>query len=193
MPHVPLLPEMPEEPHTRALFDRVRGAMGPDFHMPDLYRVLGHAPAMFEAWLDFAWPLRQRAKTPRKLRELMILRGAQMSGTTYEWAHHLPMALAAGVGELQIDSLANWKQSTHFDAQERAALELAEEVTRGPGASKQAIARLRLEGFEEEALVELVLTASFYVCVGRLLHSFEIQPEPGYEEQVQRMAPARFD
>ena len=54
MPHVPLLPEMPEEPHTRALFDRVRGAMGPDFHMPDLYRVLGHAPAMFEAWLDFA-------------------------------------------------------------------------------------------------------------------------------------------
>ncbi|HZX88440.1 MAG TPA: carboxymuconolactone decarboxylase family protein [Reyranella sp.] len=161
--------------------------------MPDLYRVLGHAPAMFEAWLDFAWPLRQRAKTPRKLRELMILRGAQMYGTTYEWAHHLPMALAAGVSELQIDSLANWKQSTHFDAQERAALELAEEVTRGPGASKQAIERLRLEGFEEEALVELVLTASFYVCVGRLLHSFEIQPEPGYEEQVKRMDPANFD
>jgi alkylhydroperoxidase family enzyme len=193
MPHVPLLPEMPEAPHARALFDRVRGAMGPDFHMPDLYRVLGHAPAMFEAWLDFAWPLRQRAKTPRRLRELMILRGAQMSGTTYEWAHHLPMALAAGVSELQIDALATWTQSHHFDAQERAALQLAEEVTQGPGASKQAIERLRLEGFDEEALVELVLTASFYVSVGRLLHSFEILPEPGYEHQVKRMNQAGFD
>lgn len=169
------------------LFDRVRDAMAPDFRMPDLYRVLGHSPAMFDAWLNFAWPLRQQARTPRKLRELMILRGAQMSGTSYEWAHHLPMALSAGVSDLQIDALSNWSVSHHFDPQERAALQLAEEVTRGPGASKQTIDRLRQEGFEEDALVELVLTASFYVCVGRLLRSFDIQPESGYEGQVRRM------
>jgi alkylhydroperoxidase family enzyme len=142
---------------------------------------------MFEGWLDLAWPLRLNAKTPRKLRELMILRGAQITGTAYEWAHHLPMALAAGVSDAQVDVLAEWTASTHFSAQERAALQLAEEVTRGPGASAQTIEQLKQQGFDEPAVVELVLTASFYVCVGRLLHSMGIELEPGYEEHLRRM------
>ncbi len=37
------------------------------------------------------------AKSPRALRELMILRGAQIMGADYEWTHHVPMARAAGV------------------------------------------------------------------------------------------------
>jgi len=189
MARLPLLPDSPPNPATRALFDRVRTAMGPDFHMPDLYRVLGHAPAMFEAWLDFAWPLRLNAKTPRKLRELMILRGAQVAGTAYEWAHHLPMALAAGVSDAQVDALAKWSTSGHFDAQERAVLALAEEVTRGPGASAQTIDRLKQQGFDESAVLELVLTASFYVCVGRLLHSMGIELEPSFEKHLRRMGP----
>ena len=118
MARIPLLPDPPADPQALALFERVRGYMGPDFHMPALYRVLGHAPALFEAWLDFAWPLRLKAKTPRKLRELMILRGAQVAGTGYEWAHHVPMALSAGVSDAQIDALAHWKESEHFSAQE---------------------------------------------------------------------------
>lgn len=190
MPHLALLPESPDGPKSRMLFDRVREAMGPDFQMPDLYRVLGHAPDMFEAWLNFAWPLRQKAKTPRKLRELIILRGAQISGATYEWAHHLRMALAAGVSDQQIDALGTWPEAPHFDAQERAVLQLAEEITRGPGASAQTIDQLRQQGFAEESLVELVLTASFYVCVGRLLHSLAIEPEAGYEDEIIRMSNA---
>ncbi len=94
--------------------------------------MLGTAPELFRGWLDFAWPLRLNAKTPRLLRELMILRGAQLSGTAYEWAHHLPMATEAGVSEAQIDALANWRDSDLFDADARAVLQLAEEVTRGP-------------------------------------------------------------
>ena len=190
MARIPLLPDPPADPQALALFERVRGYMGPDFHMPALYRVLGHAPALFEAWLDFAWPLRLKAKTPRKLRELMILRGAQVAGTGYEWAHHVPMALSAGVSDAQIDALAHWKESEHFSAQDRAVLRLAEEVTRGPGASAHAIEQLRQQGFDDEAVVELTLTASFYVCVGRLLNSMAIEVEPGYEAHLRRLSTA---
>jgi alkylhydroperoxidase family enzyme len=187
MPHVPLLSEHPENHGAKALFDQVRSARGHDFHMPYLYRVLGHAPAMFRGWLDFAWPLRLNAKTARPLRELLILRGAQVAGTAYEWAHHVPMAQAAGVKEAQIDALANWRTSELFDADERAVLQLAEEVTRGPSASAATVEQLKRCGFDDEAVVELVLTASFYVCVSRFLQSMNIELEPGHDTYLARM------
>jgi alkylhydroperoxidase family enzyme len=187
MPRIPLLPEQPDDPKTKALFDQVRSARGPDFHMPHLYRVLGTAPEMFRGWLDFAWPLRLNAKTSRPLRELLILRGAQVAGTAYEWAHHVPMATEAGVSDAKIDALANWQTSDLFDAKERAVLQLAEEVTRGPAASEATVAQLKGCGFDDAAVVELVLTASFYVCVSRFLQSMNVELELGYERHLARM------
>lgn len=187
MPRIPLLPEHPADPQAGALFDEVRQARGPDFPMPHLYRVLATAPAMFRGWLDFAWPLRQNAHTPRPLRELLILRGAQISGTAYEWAHHVPMALEAGVSQAQIDALADWQASALFDGPQRAVLQLADEVTRGPAASHATVQQLKQSGFDDAAVVELVLTASFYVCVGRFLQSMDIELEPGYDTLLASM------
>ena len=188
MTRIPLLPDHPQDPVAAALFDKVRAALGPDHALPNLYRVLGTAPALFAGWLAFAWPLRTDAKTPRQLRELMILRGAQLTGTAYEWAHHLPMALQAGVPDAQIDGLADWRTpGPLFNAQERAVLRLAEEVTNGPAASAESIAQLKACGFDDAAVVELVLTASFYVCVGRFLQSMDVELEPGYAAHLERM------
>lgn len=187
MPRVPLLPEHPTDPVAKALFEQVRSARGPDFHMPHLYRVLGTAPEMFRGWLDFAWPLRLNARTARPLRELLILRGAQVAGTAYEWAHHVPMATAAGVSDAQIDALSDWRNSDLFDAKERAVLQLAEEVTRGPSASADTVTQLHTCGFDDAAVVELVLTASFYVCVSRFLQSMDIELEPGHDRDLARM------
>ena len=41
------------------------------------------------------------------------------------------------------------------------------------------IAALRQQGFAEAAVTELTLTASFYVCVSRFLHSMDIPLEEG--------------
>jgi NAD(P)-dependent dehydrogenase (short-subunit alcohol dehydrogenase family)/alkylhydroperoxidase family enzyme len=84
--------------------------------VPDLYRLIGHSPALLRAWIDFAWPLRLNAKTSRATRELLILRGAQIGGVDYEWAHHVPMALDAGVPQAKIDALADWPNASVFDA-----------------------------------------------------------------------------
>ncbi len=181
MARLPMLAQQPADPAALALFDQVRSARGPDFVLPDLYRVLGLAPPMFKAWLDFAWPLRLHAVTPRSLRELLILRGAQVSGTDYEWGHHVPMALESGVTQAQIDALDAWASSDLFSAAERAVLRMVDEVTRGPGASADAIAQLQQCGFGPPEVVELVLTASFYVCVSRFLKSMDITLEAGYD------------
>ena len=174
MSRLKMLPLQPEDPALAAMFDEVR-ARG--VRVPNLYRVIGHAPAMLRAWLDFAWPLRLEATTSRRLRELLILRGAQVSGAHYEWVHHTAMGLAAGVTQAQIDALERWRDADCFDATERAVIRLAEEVTIGPAASAEAIEALREAGFDEAGIVELTLTASFYVCVSRFLQSMEVELE----------------
>ncbi|MNL56293.1 hypothetical protein D3C87_1797770 [compost metagenome] len=91
------------------------------------------------------------------------------------------------MSDAQVDALANWRNSDLFDASERAVLQLAEEVTRGPSASEATVAQLKACGFEDAAIVELVLTASFYVCVSRFLQTMNIELEPGYEAHLARM------
>ena len=164
-----------EDPALRQMFDEVR-AHG--IALPNVYRVIGLAPPLLRAWLDFAWPLRLQAKTPRRIRELLILRGAQVSGARYEWVHHAAMARSVGVTQAQIDALAGWEQSALFDAREQAVLRLAEEVTRGPAASSACIESLR-QHFSDAEVVELTLTASFYVCVARFLQSMDVDLEEG--------------
>lgn len=173
MSRLPMVAAEPADPALAQMFDEVR-ARG--IALPNLYRVIGLAPPLLRAWLDFAWPLRLEAKTPRRLRELLILRGAQVSGARYEWVHHTAMALAAGVTQAQIDALAGWEQSALFDARDKAVLLLAEEVTRGPAASAACIESLK-QHFSHAEIVELTLTASFYVCVSRFLQSMDVDQE----------------
>jgi alkylhydroperoxidase family enzyme len=133
---------------------------------------------MLRAWLDFAWPLRLHAQAGRRIRELLILRGAQVSGARYEWMHHVPMALAAGVTQAQIDALDDqWASCAMFSEPEKAVLRLADEVTRGPGASAECMAALGQQGYSDTEITELTLTASFYVCVSRFLQSMDVQLE----------------
>ena len=49
------------------------------------------------------------------------------------------------------------------------------------------MAQLKACGFDDAAVVELVLTTSFYVCVSRFLQTMNIELEPGYEAHLARM------
>lgn len=177
MPVFEIVPEHPSDPTLVRVFDKVRGFGMPE--IPNLYRTIGLAPKMLAAWVEFAWTLRLQAKTPRALRELMILRSAQVSGTDYEWVHHVPMALAAGVPQAQIDDLAEWSTSDSFDATERAAIDVAEQITRGPGASPAAMRELARR-FAPEETMELVLTVALYPCVSRIIYSMGVEIEEPY-------------
>src|SRR5207248_536351 len=75
----------------------------------NLYRVLGHHAHLLSAWIEFAYTLRRDCTTPRTLRELMILRGAQLEGSAYEWHQHRRWARQQGVPPEQIEDLFFWR------------------------------------------------------------------------------------
>jgi 4-carboxymuconolactone decarboxylase len=158
------------DPALAAVFDVFRDA-GRD--VPMLYRTLGRSPAMLQAWTSLAWPLRQEATSPRGLRELLIMRVAQLTTAPFEWLAHWDMAVKHGITVEQLDALADWPHSGLFSDRERAALALTDELTEGLDVADDTWSELA-EHFAEGELVELVLTVSFYSCVSRVLHALRL-------------------
>jgi AhpD family alkylhydroperoxidase len=137
-----------------------------------LYRALANQSDLLLGWIDLAWRLRQLAVTPRRLRELMIVRGAQMSRCDYERLHHEAMARAAGVSDGELDALSEWRQSDHFSEKERVALDFMEEMIVG-SVSDAVLARLE-DHFDPKERVELILTAGMYAMVPRVVDALRL-------------------
>jgi alkylhydroperoxidase family enzyme len=152
---------------------------------PNLYRALANHPAIVAAWTEFANTLRHGSRTPRALRELVILRGAQLCRSDYEWAQHLRMARKAGVREAQIRELATWRGSAEFDAKEKAALALAEAVTQGK--VSDAVYQQAKRVFDDHDYVELAVTAGFYAMVARVLDAMQVELEPEFRDFSPRL------
>lgn len=143
-----------------------------------LYRALANCPQLLKDYSALAICLRYEATTGRDLRELVILRIAQMNGSEYEWSHHRPMAADAGISEVQILNLGSWETSELFNERQRVALQVAEGVHGAKLGSATFDEARALLG--EAETIEIVVVAAFYEAVGRIIQGLGIQIEPEY-------------
>lgn len=180
MTRIALITDEEAAPAARAIFDEMTGRGA---KIPDLYRLLAHAPDLFEAWTRIAWPLRNAKHTERGLRELLIMRVAILTRAEYEWAHHWGLAVAAGVEEQKLHALAAWRESDLFDETERRALAFADALVEGGDVPPDIYAALSAH-FEPAQVIHLALTISFYVCVSHMASAFELSLEPAYVDKT---------
>ena len=100
---IPLIEE-PDSDEVRELYERLAIGM-PGIGVLNIFKVMAHNPRILRDWLRLATPLLTGglALSPR-LREIAILRIAQVSGSDYEFAHHIRIAQQAGLSEEEIAS-----------------------------------------------------------------------------------------
>lgn len=165
-----LPPANDKDPIVAEIFARLRAQGRTTLH---LHQTLAHAPELLQAVLALAETLRQGCVTPRRLRELVILRTAQLESSAYELAQHLPMARASGIGGDEIAALDHWRDSSCFDERERAGLAYAETIAGNGAADAAELDRL----FTPREIVELTLTAAFYLMTARTIRALEIRLE----------------
>jgi alkylhydroperoxidase family enzyme len=139
----------------------------------NLYRSLANQPTLLEAWTNFAWTLRADCATPRPLRELLILRAAQLTDSRYLWNDHVWFGRDAGLTDADFEALASWRTSPRFGEPERLALELTEQLITTGRVGDEALAAVEAE-FAPDEVVEIVLTISFYAMVPRVLDALRV-------------------
>jgi len=115
-----------------------------------------------------------------KLKELIIVRTSQVNDTPYCLASHTILARSLGWSDEQLGHLADWPQRDDFTAAEKAALRLAETVTRDAHSlTDDQFAELR--GFYSEGeIVELLCAIGLFNYFNRFNNALRMEPtKPG--------------
>jgi 4-carboxymuconolactone decarboxylase len=120
-----------------------------------------------------------RATVPVGLRELMIDRTCALAGAEYEWGVHVSaFGAVAGLDEGQVRATAlEGSGADCWEPDQLAVLRLAEELHETSAISDELWKELDAL-FDEEQLIELIVTAGWYHVISYLCNGLRVELEP---------------
>jgi uncharacterized peroxidase-related enzyme len=122
--------------------------------VPNLMKVVGHSPAALEAYLGFSGALGKGALSVQ-LRERIALAIAEFNGCDYCLSAH--DYLGRNVAKLSGFEISAAREGHSEDARTQVVLQFALRVAESRGRISDAdLAALRLAGYDEAAVVEIV-------------------------------------
>ena len=105
----------------------------------------------------------------KRLLELLKLRASQINGCGYCVELHVREALQAGIDHATLHMVAVWRESSYFDARDRAVLALTESVTLiSQGGVSDEVYAQALEQFSVEEVGKLLVAISMINVWNRL-------------------------
>jgi alkylhydroperoxidase family enzyme len=146
-----------------------------------LHKALVNNPGAARAFSGLGGYIRHKSVLNPRLRELAILQVGWLARSPYEWSHHVKIGYDFGVTDDDIVALIAETngEATALEPTARLVLKAAREIHAGPGVGYETFAALRA-ALDTESIIDLVVTASFYCAVVRLLASLEIDVEESY-------------
>jgi alkylhydroperoxidase family enzyme len=117
-----------------------------------------------------------------RLRELLILRIAWVTGSGYEWSQHWRVALQLEIPERDAAAVREWVRSDCFDASDRAILKATDEVLAEGAISEETWAECQAQLESSAEQVELVLAICNWRMFSILLRSLAIPLDEGLPE-----------
>ncbi|HUC60579.1 MAG TPA: carboxymuconolactone decarboxylase family protein [Alphaproteobacteria bacterium] len=170
MKHRDRMPPIPEESLTEeqkaacAAFAGKRGAkpFGPFVALLRSPEVMLRASALGEQ-------LRYRSSLPRALNELLILLTARHWTQQFEWHHHVPEALKAGLAQETIDAVAEGRRPDDMSEREATVYEFAAELYRA-GSVSDATYRAALRHFGEQGIVDMTCVCGYYSLLSLVMN-----------------------
>ena len=164
-------------PEMVALYDEIFAQRG---NVPNMFRTMAHRPEIFRTMMAHFAAVLNTGTVSTALKELIIVRTSQINETPYCLASHTVLARNLGWSDEQLSHLAEWPERTDFSPAEKAALRLAETVTRNAHAlTDEQFAELR-EYFSEGEIVELLCSIGLFNYFNRFNNALRMEPtKPG--------------
>ena len=97
-------PPTPSSSENADIVHRIQARRAPR-PLQSLDLALLHSPPLADGWNSFLGAVRTRTNLAADLRELAICRVAVCNGAWYEWGHHAPLAVEAGVSKEAMESV----------------------------------------------------------------------------------------
>lgn len=147
----------------------------------NLNKALVNSPNAARAFSRLGGFIRSKSRLDPRLREMAILQVGYLAKSPYEYSHHVKIGRDFGVSDDDIRAITAETSgaSTSLDPLTKAVLSAAREMTTDLKVSDPTFAALQ-QGLDNECLLDLVMTISFYNGVVRLLATLQIEVEDDY-------------
>jgi 4-carboxymuconolactone decarboxylase len=183
-------------PDTAQLTDAQRAAVaaitaGPRGGIVGPFIPLLRSPELMTRIQETGEFLRFRSSLERPLFEMCVLLVARRWDQGFEWAFHVPLALAAGLPQPVVDAIGEDRRPVDLDEKTAAVWELVDELQQTRNLSDAAYQRA-LDVLGDVGVVELVGTLGYYTSLAMIMntantpapaHSGPPLPELGEEQR----------
>ena len=151
-----------------------------------LHRALAHSPNGLRAFGGLGQFIRHKSRLDPRLRELAILQVGFLARAPYEWSHHVKIGRDFGVtdDDIRAQIAETEERPSQLEPIAKHVLKAAREMTTDLAITQATFAAL-VAHLDNEHLVDLVITSSFYNAVVRLLASLAIDVEPEYQQYLE--------
>ena len=152
----------------------------------NLFRALANSPAGARAFSRTGRWIRVECELDPRLRELAILQVGYLTGSPYEWSHHIRIGRDFGVSDSDVTGLiaATEGREHGLGELEATVLRAARQITTDKAVDLGTWAALEA-ALGRARLVDLVLVVAHYNAVVRVLGALRIDVEPDYAPHLE--------
>ncbi len=171
-------------PDQAALYEKIFAQRG---NVPNMFRTMAHRPEIFATMMAHFSAVLNTGTVSTKLKELIIVRTSQINQTPYCLASHTILARNLGWSDDQLTNLATWQLREDFTPAEKAAIRLAETVTRDANSlSDEQFTELQ-SFYTDGEIVELLCSIGLFNYFNRFNNALKMAPtKPGEGGAVAR-------
>jgi len=157
-------------------------ATGPDAsRAPNVLATLMRHPALAGPFLAYNSVLLKTPAVEPRLRELMVLRVAWRTRSTYEWSQHVRIARASGMTAEEIDAIPDGAGGDVWSPLDADVLAATDQLLDHYRIDDDTWLRLA-ERLDERQLMEVAFIVGTYTCLAMAFNSFGLEIDPELRE-----------
>jgi len=179
-PRIPPLPPTEWDGEVKRILEAVPGGVENRLGDNNIFPTLARHEGLFRAWLRFGGYLLTSGELSGRDRELLILRTAVNTRSSYEWGQHVRISLAGGIDREEIDRVLRGPGAEGWREHEAALLRAADELYRDSLISDETWSKLA-ETYGSEELIEVAMLVGHYTMLAGALNSFGVELDEGLE------------
>lgn len=164
------------EGEARELLERT----AQDGEIANVFKTLARHPKLFKRWMVFANHVLFKSTLPPREREILILRAAWLSRSSYEWGQHAGIGMRTGLSAEEIRRIGEGPDAPGWEGLDRVLLRAADELHREQVISDETWKELSAH-YRTEQLMDVVFTFGQYTLLAMALNTFGVQLDDGLE------------
>ncbi len=146
----------------------------------NIFRTLVRHPKLFKRSMVLATGLLMKGALPPRVREIVILRVAWRTGSSYEWGQHVRIGLDSGLAEGEIEALATESAHGAWSDADRLAITVADELCTTDDLTDDTW-DAALTHWGEQDLMELIFLVGNYRMLAGFLNAARVELDDGLE------------